>query len=849
MTDQGKAPAAATGGAGNGTNEQTGQFDYNQSQVPNQDPIIKIDPRRVGINPAELQECLDRNPGLSQQEAVRLILESRETVQEQPPPNQLTGLAALRWLEAQGGRFCKVAEYNATWTKSPGKAAFPKGWQTTPLDFEAILPHVTSGGNVGLLCGALSNNLGLLDADENFSGLNSKVPDLAQGPAIVRDGPDKGKFIIRITGDMPPAKKWKHASTDKHPFFEWLSTGNQGVIPPSKHPENGLPYRIIRADKPIPTLTPEQLSAYCLIWAGSGLDLPTPPAAQTKPARTTQPAAQPTTQAQADGVTPNFAACVLRKLIDCQSVNGYMDRLNNDYAELAGAILATPPNPTQRAAAFEAAITGRQDAATIREAVFAAPLDGDLDELLPQPPPDPGAVDIPELPQAARLAPTIGANACPWLDAYVAFSRKWSPRAYDGFHIACALWLLSTVAARRVCVHMGKERFTNLYIALTARTSLFAKSTTAEIALQTLQRAGLDWLLAADSATPQKFVADLAIKQIENYDTLDLTQQERARLRGGLAGQRGWYYDEFGQHVAAMMRDGGFMADFLGLLRRMDDTPPHYEYGSIGRGSDIIERPYLALLANMTPDCLKPFARRGANLWGDGFLARFALITPPVGQRLRDRFPSGERLIPGELLTPLVNWHTRLGLPAVSLQDVKNQKGDITGAKRIEITPNVIIPLDIPPDTYEAYYAYDEGLLDILERSDNHDLDGNYARMSEKALRVATLLASLDNQGAVTLPYWARAQAITEEWRAGLHNLYNQINQAGLSEEGENEEKILSLITRLKEPTRRELKQFSNLSYSALDPIISDLIRAGEIEKTTTGKTERYALSKTSVVT
>jgi len=184
MTDQGKAPAAATGGAGNGTNEQTGQFDYNQSQVPNQDPIIKIDPRRVGINPAELQECLDRNPGLSQQEAVRLILESRETVQEQPPPNQLTGLAALRWLEAQGGRFCKVAEYNATWTKSPGKAAFPKGWQTTPLDFEAILPHVTSGGNVGLLCGALSNNLGLLDADENFSGLNSKVPDLAQGPAI-----------------------------------------------------------------------------------------------------------------------------------------------------------------------------------------------------------------------------------------------------------------------------------------------------------------------------------------------------------------------------------------------------------------------------------------------------------------------------------------------------------------------------------------------------------------------------------------------------------------------------------------------------------------------------------------
>ena len=41
------------------------------------------------------------------------------------------------------------------------------------------------------------------------------------------------------------------------------------------------------------------------------------------------------------------------------------------------------------------------------------------------------------------------------------------------------------------------ERNTNLYIALAARTSIYAKSTTANIAMDVLKRAGLDYLMAA----------------------------------------------------------------------------------------------------------------------------------------------------------------------------------------------------------------------------------------------------------------------------------------------------------------------------------------------------------------
>src|SRR5260221_5617705 len=37
------------------------------------------------------------------------------------------------------------------------------------------------------------------------------------------------------------------------------------------------------------------------------------------------------------------------------------------------------------------------------------------------------------LPENARLPKDAGVFACSWLDEYIAFSRKWSPRAYDGF--------------------------------------------------------------------------------------------------------------------------------------------------------------------------------------------------------------------------------------------------------------------------------------------------------------------------------------------------------------------------------------------------------------------------------
>lgn len=453
--------------------------------------------------------------------------------------------------------------------------------------------------------------------------------------------------------------------------------------------------------------------------------------------------------------------------------------------------------------------------------------------------------EMPALPERAQLPDELGADAAPWLDKYAKFSRKWSPRAYDGFHEAVGLWILSTTAARRVVLHFGGARYTPLFILLAARTSLWAKSTTVKIGTETLHAAGLSWLLAADAATPQKFIQDLTLRLPGDFDQLPEAQQHRVWKRLAFAGQRGWFYEEFGQHVHAMNRRDGPMADFRGIIRRFDDCQDEYSYGSIGRGTDIVENPYLALLGNLTPADLRQFAQRGATMWNDGFWARFAFVTPPTRERNTDRFPADERHIPPSLSEPLQEWHKRLGVPTVTTNDVLDNDGEATGKKRIESTGLTPKACTLGEGVVDAFYNYMDGLGDILEETQQNDFDGNYTRFAEKALRVAMLLASFQNNGSIELNHWARAQQITERWRAGLHSLYNQVNEPEPTETALLEEKILGIVERMGNPTLREISQrIYGLGSTELEPVLMGLVRTGHLEKRKAGRTERYSFPK-----
>lgn len=448
------------------------------------------------------------------------------------------------------------------------------------------------------------------------------------------------------------------------------------------------------------------------------------------------------------------------------------------------------------------------------------------------------------LPPAARLDPQLAEDASPWLTRYCAFSAQWSPRAFADFHIGVGLFVLSAVAARRVMLHLGGPRYTNLYIALASRTGLWAKTTTAKIGLQVLRDAGLDFLLAPDDASPQALIQNMTARVSWQWARLSAEAQAMERQRLAFAGQRSWFYEEFGQQVAAMMRPSGVMADFRGLLRRFDDCPEHFRYVTVGRGMDVVERPYLAFLVNVTPADLKPYAQRGANLWGDGFLARFAFITPPEHNHGRGRFPGGRRVVPDELLAPLQAWHRRLGIPQVRIVSVETgEGGEAVGDHRVEVTPGAPEVCTLGAGVYERFYAYNDALMDLALTMNLHDLDGSYARFPEKALRVAMLLASLENGGTIELRHWARAQEITESWRLSLHRLYEQITRAAVPLEQPFAEKIMQQIALHGPLTPRELTQrISNLPVELARKTLTELVKAGKLQEVPAGKTTRYWL-------
>ena len=450
-----------------------------------------------------------------------------------------------------------------------------------------------------------------------------------------------------------------------------------------------------------------------------------------------------------------------------------------------------------------------------------------------EPPPNDG---VPELPKAAQLPVELGAQASPWLNAYIAHSRHWSPRSFDDFHEAIGIWILSTVAARRLVAHVGKPQYTPLCIALAGRSSIHAKTTAAEIGMDLLRGAGLDWLLADDNVTPQKFIKDRTQYIPENYDDMQPEDKVRARLHLAFAGQCGWWYDEFGMLLHSMARSGSAMSDFSGLLRKFDDCLPSYTHGTIGRPTDKVHLPYLALLASLTPADLRPLMRKGDAGWTNGFWARWAFVTPPEDGYKNDRFPAGERRPPQELIWLLREWHRKLGTPDVAIQDKDS----------FSVGPLPITELTVTDEVVDAYYTYGDAVMEIVASSGLDELDSWHNRLSVKALRIAMLLASLENDNVVKLRHWARAQETAERWRGSIHRLYRQTNsQVESSVQATAEDVVYDVIKRLGSPSVRDMKtRIATMSAGEIKDHADRMVKAGLVDAVPTGRTLRYQLAK-----
>ena len=354
---------------------------------------------------------------------------------------------------------------------------------------------------------------------------------------------------------------------------------------------------------------------------------------------------------------------------------------------------------------------------------------------------------MPPLPKRARYPDHLSREACPWLDqGYIPFSKKWSPRGYELFHEATGLWLLSTVAARRVGFHFGAPQYTPLYIALVGITTIHAKSATTRIANMTLDKAGLHWLLSANVTTPQKLMSSMAGTRIPaDYATLSPDLQEQVRNRLAFSAQIGWYYEEFGMQLDAMVQKNGPMSDFKGLLRILDDCMDTYKYETLSRGSELITKPYLALLACMTPSDIRPYAGSNSKFWKDGLFARFAFITPPENSRNRERFPHGELSIPTGILQPLIDWHQRLGIPEVSIEPLYDKRGESMGQYQILKGNWTNSSTRSGQKSRMPFPSTKNASSTSWKTTGMEMLNGNYGRLPIKTLRIATLFASMTN--------------------------------------------------------------------------------------------------------
>lgn len=448
-----------------------------------------------------------------------------------------------------------------------------------------------------------------------------------------------------------------------------------------------------------------------------------------------------------------------------------------------------------------------------------------------------------------------------WLSAYVEHSTKWAPRAAPGYHAAIGLWVLSTIAARRIVIHMGSnDIFPTLFIALVSESTLWTKTTAASIGIRLLRRVGCGHLLSPDRTTPQYLLKLMSGIIPQNYGTLSDTEQEDIQKTFAFSAQRGWFYEEWGGMLHQMRRIDSPHAELNKLLIVLEGGASTFETGTIQRGLEHIDNPYLALLGNATPHDLLPFMGEGDAWWHDGFWPRFVFVTPPAGQDPSlTPMPREEYQTPHNLRAQLEGWHKELGVPDVLIEEMVEASGKRTGQWKGRIANVRTHSMMLNHEAYNAYEAYGNALLGMVIESKkcqqqekpmpvHEDLWPWYGRAHQKALRVAMLLASVEGHGVIELAYWQEAQTIVEAWRKNLHEITAVINIEGQATRSTLRRRRIEkrieylLATNGKMRARTIQRHIKGISSEELQAILESMTKIGTITTEKDGKQILYLI-------
>ena len=421
---------------------------------------------------------------------------------------------------------------------------------------------------------------------------------------------------------------------------------------------------------------------------------------------------------------------------------------------------------------------------------------------------------MPDLPKAAHVsqeALDAAQNMGRWLMDYTDYAVAVSPMTPRHFHEAAGLWLAATAIARRLYVALPHANvYPNLYILWCAPTTLFAKTTGQNAALD-LANETIWHLLLPQENTPEALLAELTGKEPSNLNDIP-GMADRWIERRNFAAQRGLIYDELTQLLTSARKD--YNAGLSELLLRLHDCPANWMKRTQGGGLAEVRCAYLSILAATTPAGLRPYL--GASDWLSGFWPRWAILYP---QTERPKFKrTDQRPQRPANLTERLSKLASHDLP-------KPQWPNPPEARACELSP----------EARAGWEKYDQACCyDLLNESLDERLWGSYGRLPTQAIKVSLLLAALDWNGdgvpMITLGHWTRAQTIVESWRAAIHNLLAALAIGG------DERLEDRIVTRLGEAggegaTIRDLYRMLGENREMVERAVANLERDGLIAR------------------
>lgn len=707
-----------------------------------------------------------------------------------------------------------------------GKRPALKSWtqyQRERADAQTI--RTWTFGNVGIVCGAVSGNLVVLDLDgaAGYAAFAATFPALAQTYTVVSGG-GVGRHVYFYVDQLPPSVK---AMNTPIGHLEVCADGRQVVAPPSLHPTTGQPYRVEQPldIRHVPTLDDvvEWVEAF----------KPRPEARTWQPPKIS---------------TPTGDAPLNRRVIEAIASGLERQGFKRHGEWLHGRCLYPERHQHgDRHPSFgfntqtgygHCYVCGTMLAKEVCEALNLDPEQiGGLVER-PQPPiiqAQPTVKRKPANDKPEDPPPSVPTDykLPDWLAQYMDWSGTTGNQTPMIFHQAAGLWLLATTVGRRLYgeAPWGIRIYPNLYLMLVAGTTFYRKSTAYKLA-EGVARAAIPHMLMPTPGSPERFQEALAGRMPSNLDKLTRDQQERLTKAQPFAAQRGLLKDEVAGLFGAINRKD-YMVGMKDLLMELYDCPDYFDKDT-QTGLNIVENAALSILGVTTPSSLSSAISVGD--WDNGLLIRFALLTPEPDYHERPAATMFQA-VPQSLIDDLKALHERLPQPT-----------------RAEVGQAAPGALALKVQCWPQCQQYGDLLRQRCAPQQEAELDdrlkGVYGRMHVQAFKLASLFAALDwvksadDAPTVTLEHWQAGQAIADGWRESAHRLLEQLDRSGEATiERRQQDRMLTLVQAKGSHgcELRDLYRQMHLPAKVGRQIAQELVKAGLVLEVRVNGAEAYA--------